>query len=123
MKISPPLPIEIGDVSAGLALRERGGFSFVAADPALPPAGRQPFPPPGAGRGKPPAIWPAPPASRPTLSRSEFDERGDRQALALIFFVANRRHPNRYRIFAGDKLANSDDQSVALRMVYLLTGI
>ena len=29
----PAFAIEIGDVSAGLALRERGGFSFVAADP------------------------------------------------------------------------------------------
>ena len=29
----PAFAIEVGDVSAGLALRERGGFSFVASDP------------------------------------------------------------------------------------------
>lgn len=29
----PVFAIEIGDISAGIALRERGGFSFVAADP------------------------------------------------------------------------------------------
>jgi hypothetical protein len=29
----PAYAIEVGDIAAGLAVRERGGFSFVAADP------------------------------------------------------------------------------------------
>ncbi|WP_374383748.1 hypothetical protein [Dongia sp.] len=30
---NPAFAIEVSGISAGLALRERGGFSFIAADP------------------------------------------------------------------------------------------
>lgn len=30
---NPAFAIEVAGISAGLALRERGGFSFIAADP------------------------------------------------------------------------------------------